>query len=92
MTTLWSIASRMPVVMGPTWQDGSSTTAEPVQWASVGTVIAVVLKPPLPAKTAPCVASEVQGSISSGALPPWPQVFLSPGSKRTPATLSWSTR
>ena len=35
--------SRMAAVMGPTWPDGSSTTADPVQQHRVGMVTAVVL-------------------------------------------------
>ena len=62
--------------MGPISREGSSTTAAPVQVSMVGTPMAVVLKPPGPAKTRAWVEPVRQGSISSGAAPPWPQLAL----------------
>ena len=51
----------------------------------VGTPMAVVLKPPGPAKTRAWVEPVRQGSTSSGAEPPWPQLVLSAGSQARPA-------
>ena len=46
------------------------------------------LKPPLPMTTSEWVGPSWQGSISSWALPPWPQVFGLSGSNRSFTTLS----
>ena len=62
----------------PSSAAGSSTTTEPVQVNRVETAL-VVLNEPEPAMTSECVDPSTQGSISSGARPPWPHVagFLS---------------
>ena len=62
--------------MGPISREGSSTTAAPHQVSMVGMPTEVVLKPPGPPKTRAWVDPLRHGSISSGAVPPWPQVLL----------------
>jgi len=52
----------------------------------------VLLNEPAPAKIRLWVGPERQGSMSSGAVPPFPQLALSAGSKGRSATTSWSTR
>ena len=69
----------------PSSAAGSSTTTEPVQVNSVEIAL-VVLKEPEPAIDKRCVDPSTQGSIRSGARPPWPHALretrssaLSPG-------------
>ena len=75
------LALAKAATMGPSSREGSSTTAAPVQVSRVGTATEVVLKPPDPAKTRAWVGPVRQGSTSSGAVPPWPQLRGSAGSK-----------
>ncbi len=67
------ILRRAASSIGPSSAAGSSTTAEPVQVSKVETAL-VVLNEPDPATTSEWVDPSTQGSTSSGARPPSPQV------------------
>jgi hypothetical protein len=85
--TVWFIFVRAPASIGPSSPEGSRTTTEPVQVSSVDAA-EVDLNEPAPANTRLWVGPDLQGSTSSGAFPPFPQLALFAGSNATAATRS----